>query len=200
MATYFKSNRYSLCVPFVAFMVIACNNKTEEKSAEKKDTTDTTSRSQTTQAKSTSAGTTLDILYMDATSFKNLPTGKRVFFILTYINPDIVTLSGWATTPSGSFNDPPIVLNKSGSIIINEDTVYVGNVKLDPNDVQNVKNDINSTGAINVLFTPSLSPTYTHHIQYTISLTKDDPAKTKNPAIIPTTGTVIANPSPPKQL
>jgi hypothetical protein len=200
MATYFKSNRFLLFVSIIVFLGITCNNKPEEKATEKKDTTDTTSTSQTTQPKSTFTGTTLDILYMDATSFKNLPGGKRVFFILTFINPDIVTLSAFASTSSGSFNDPPIVLNKGGSIILNEDTTYVGNVKLTPNEVQNVKSDINVTGATNVLFTPSLSPTYPHHIQYTISLTKDDPAKTKNPAIIPTAGTVIANPSPPKQL
>jgi len=143
---------------------------------------------------------TLDSLYTDATSFKNLPNGKRVFFALTYIDPDIETLTGWPTTPSGSFDDPPIVLQKRSSIIINQTPIYVGNVKLDPNEVKSVKDDINATGATFVLFAPQESSTYPNHIEYRISLTKDDPAHNANPAIIPLTGTVVANPSPPKQL
>jgi hypothetical protein len=202
MATYFKSNRFLLFLPIVAFLVIACNNKTDEKATEKKDTTDTTSTSQTTEPKAAFTGVTLDILYTDSSSFNHLKPGNRIFFVLTYINPDIITLSGFPATGlgGGSFPDPPIVLQKSSSILMNANPVYVGNVKLDPNQVQQVKDDIKATNAAFVLFTPSLSSTYPNHIQYTINYTPDDPAKTKNPALIPTAGTVIANPSPPKQL
>src|SRR5580765_2270633 len=101
MTSYFKlKNRFVLFVPIIIFLVIACNNKTDEKATEKKDTTTdtTTSTSQTTQPKSGFTGVTLDALYTDATSFKNLPNGKRIFFVLTYINPDVATLSGWPTS------------------------------------------------------------------------------------------------------
>lgn len=147
---------------------------------------------------------TLYHLFTDATSFKNLPNGKRIFFVLTYIDPDIITLSGWPTTPSGggSFDpDPAILLQKAAhSVIIPGNPVYAGNVILDPNDVQNVKRDIASTGATFVTFTPALSSTYPNHVLYIIGLTKDDPATNTNPLIIPTTSVVTANPSPPKAL
>ena len=152
---------------------------------------------------------TLDRLYTDKNSFNNLPsppTGprKRVFFVLTYIDPNIKTLSGYPTNPSGAgpFDpNPAIVLQKAAnSVIIPGNPVYVGEVVLDPPDIESVKQDIASTGATFVTFTPGLSSTYPNHVQYTIGLTKDHPATNTNPLIIPTTGVVTANPSPPKAL
>jgi len=203
MTAYFKSNRSFLFLPIVAFLVIACNSKTEEKSAEKKDTTtnSTMSSPQGAQPNANFTGVTLDILYTDSASFNKAPD-KRTFFVLTYIQPDIITLSGFPTAPSGggSFPDPPIVLKKGSSILIPSDTTYVGNVKLEKSEVQQVKANIKALNAGFVLFTPSLSSTYPNHIQYTIGYTNDDPGVNKNPLVIPTAATVIANPSPPKQL
>src|SRR6478672_8499573 len=135
---------------------------------------------------------TLDRLYTDATSFKNLPPPpggpKRIFFALTYIDPNIVTLSGFPTTPSGAgpFDpNPAIVLKKAaGSVIIPGNPVYVGNVVLDAHDIQSVKQEIASTGATFVTFTPRLSSTYPNHVEYEIGLTKDDPGVSPNPLII----------------
>jgi len=202
MATHFKSNRFALFVPIVIFLAVACNNKADEKATENKDTKDTTGTSQTTQPKPAFTGVTLDMLYIDSASFNKFPGNKRIFFVLTYISPDTITLSGFTTIKSGdgSFPDPPIVLKKGGSIIINADTTYVGNVKLSHDQVKQVKDDIKATNAAFVLFTPSLSSTYPNHIQYTINYTNDDPGIKKNPLVIPTATTVIANPSPPKQL
>ncbi len=199
MTTYFRSNRFLLFVPIIVVMVIACNNKTDEKATEKKDTTtDTTiSTAQTTQPKSAFTDVTLDVLYTDATSFKNLPN-RRIFFVLTYIKPDISTLSGWSTS-GGDFSDPPdITLKKSTQMIIIQDTTYVGNVKLSGNEVQQVKANIAATHAAYVLFIPTPSPTYRNHIEYAIGYTNDDPAVSKNPSLLPTATNVIANPSPPK--
>jgi len=199
MTSYFKlKNRFVLFVPIIIFLVIACNNKTDEKATEKKDTTTdtTTSTSQTTQPKSGFTGVTLDALYTDATSFKNLPNGKRIFFVLTYINPDVATLSGWPTS-TGSFDDPPnITLKKGAEVIINQDTTYVGNVKLNPPDVKRVKDSIAATHATYVLFVPTPSTIYRNHIEYVITLTQDDPALVKIP--LTTSTGVTANPSPPK--
>ncbi len=203
MATYFKSNRFALFIQIVTFLAVACNNKADEKATEKKDTTDTTSTSQTTQPKPAFTGVTLDVLYTDTASFNSLPNGRRIFFAVTHIKPDTITLSGWPTrgAAGNSFDDDPIiVLKKGSSIVIPVDTAYVGNVKLDPNDVQQVKADIKTTNVAFVLFTPSLSTKYPNHIQYSISHSNDDPGHNKNPAIVPTAGTVVANPSPPKQL
>jgi hypothetical protein len=152
---------------------------------------------------------TLDRLYTEATSFNNLPsppTGpkKRVFFVLTYIDPNIKTLSGYPTNPSGAgpFNpDPAIVLKKAaGSIIIPGDPIYAGDVVLDAGDVVEVKNIIAQTGATYVLFDPSPSSEYPNHVKYTIGYTKGDPSVNANPALIPTAGTATLNPSPPKSL
>ena len=195
MATNFKSGRFLLFVPIIVVMVIACNNKTDEKATEKKDTT--MSPAQTAQPKSAFTDVTLDVLYTDATSFKNLPN-KRIFFVLTYIKPDISTLSGWSTS-GGDFTDPPdITLNKSTQMIIIQDTTYVGNVKLSANEVHQVKDNIAATHAAYVLFIPAASPTYRNHIEYAIGYTNDDPLVNKNPSLLPTATNVIANPSPPK--
>ena len=201
MATHFKSSRFSLFVSIIVFLVIACNSKTDEKATEKKDATadTTTSTLQATQPKSGFTDVTLDALYTDATSFKNLPMGKRVLFVLTYLKPDTVTLSGWPTS-NGSYSDDPAIKLKKGAAnaVINQDTTYVGNVMLDQNEVKRIKDSIATTHATYVLFvpTPSADPKYRNHIAYVISLTKDDPALIKTPL---TTGTgVTANPSPPK--
>jgi hypothetical protein len=201
MATYFNSSRSSLFLPIIISLAVACNNKADEKTTEKKPATDTSNAPQTAQSNANFTGVTLDVLYTDSASFNKAPD-KRTFFVLTYIEPDIITLSGFATAPSGggSFPDPPIVLKKGGSMLIPSDTTYVGNVKLDKSDVQQVKTNIKTLQAGFVLFTPSLSPTYPNHIQYTIGYTNDDPGVNKNPLVIPTATTVIANPSPPKQL
>ena len=201
MATYFNSSRSSLFLPIIISLAVACNNKADEKTTEKKPATDTSNAPQTAQSNANFTGVTLDVLYTDSASFNKAPD-KRTFFVLTYIEPDIITLSGFATTPSGggSFPDPPIVLKKGSSTLIPSDTTYVGNVKLDKSDVQQVKTNIKTLKAGFVLFTPSLSPTYPNHIQYTIGYTNDDPGVNKNPLVIPTATTVIANPSPPKQL
>jgi len=151
---------------------------------------------------------TLDRLYTDATSFKNLPSPpgpkKRIFFVLTYIDPNIVTLSGYPTNPSGAgpFDpDPAIVLQKAAnSVIIPGNPVYVGDVVLDPPDIAMVKEQIASTGATFVTFTPQLSSTYPNHVEYVVGLTKDDPGVNPVPTIIVVAGTATLNPSPPKSL
>ncbi len=198
MATYLKSLKFFLFVSIIIFVAVACNNKTEEKAAEKDTAKDTTaiSTSQTTQQMAGLTGVTLDTLYTDATKFKNLPTGKRIFFVLTYIKPDTVTLSGWPTA-TGTYEDTALItLKKGAAVTINRDTTYVGNVKLSINEIKRVKDSIATTHATYVLFIPTLSTTYRNHIEYVILLTKDDPALVKTPL---TTGTgVTANPSPPK--
>ena len=199
MTTYFKSNRL-LFLSIIVSLAIACNNKTEEKGTEKKDTTTTTdttrSTAPTNQARPGFTGVTLNILYTDATSFKNLPDNKRIFFVLTYINPDIATLSGWATSNGDFTNDPDIRLTKGISVILDQDTTYVGNVKLSKNDVRDVKQAIADHHANYVLFVPTSSALYPNHLAYDIKVTVDDPALVAQPVTF-LTG-VIANPSPPK--
>src|SRR5215831_381341 len=99
MATSLKFNSISLLIPMIA-LVISCNNGADEKATEKKDTTadTTTSTPQAAQAKPAITGLTLDGLYTDAASFKSLPSNKKILFALTFINPDITTLSGWPTS------------------------------------------------------------------------------------------------------
>ena len=153
---------------------------------------------------------TLDRLYTDKNSFNNLPsppTGprKRVFFVLTYIDPNIKTLSGYPTNPSGSgpFDpNPAIVLQKGAdSLIIPGNPIYAGDVVMEADDVAKVKENIASTGASFVTFTPQASNTYPDHVEYIIGYTKVDPGVNANPALIPPlTGTVTLNPSPPKSL
>lgn len=197
MAAYFKSNRLFLFIPAIVFLIIACNSKTDEKATDKKDTTMSTS--QTPQPNSSITDVPLDALYTDATSFKNLPQGKRIFFVLTYLKPDTVTLSGWPTS-NGSFDKNPKIQLKKGAAraVISQDTAYVGNVMLDQGEVRRVKDSIAATHATYVLFvpTPSSDPDYRNHIVYVISLSNDNPALNKTPL---TTATgVTANPSPPK--
>ena len=200
MATNLKFNRLSLLVPTV-IVLIACNNNAGDKTAEKKDSTaDTTmTTSQVAQPKATFAGATLDALYTDATSFKNLPQGKRVIFVLTFINPDITTLSGWPTS-NGSYDDDPQIQLKKGSagVVLNQDTAFVGNVMLDQVEVKRVKDSIATTHATFVLFTPrsSSDPKYRNHIVYDIFVTQDDPALVAKP--LTTSTGVSLNPSPPK--
>jgi hypothetical protein len=146
---------------------------------------------------------TLNRLYIDATSIKNLPNGRRVFFALTYIDPDIVTLSGWPATPGGPFDpDPAIVLRKVSSVIIPVNPVYVGNVVLDIPGVVDAKRIIAQTGATFVLFDPEPSTDYPNHVHYVMGFTKEDPTVKTNPAIIEieTLATTTLNPSPPKSL
>jgi len=152
---------------------------------------------------------TLNRLYTDATSFNSLPSPpggprKRVFFVLTYIDPNIKTLSGYPTNPSGDgpFDpEPAIVLRKAAdSVIIPGDRVYVGDVVLDAPDVEMVKDQIASTGAPFVMFTPQLSSRYPNHVEYVVGLTKDDPGVNPTPTIIVIEGTATLNPSPPKSL
>jgi len=202
MATYFKSNRFSLFIPVVMFLAVACNNKADEKATERKDTTadTTTSASQASQPTPAITGITLDGLYTEATSFNNLPN-KKVVFALTFINPDIKTLSGWPTSNGSYSNNPEIQLKKgSASVVLNQDTAFVGNVMIDQNEVKRVKDTIAKYNATYVLFTPRSSPEpkYRNHIVYDISVTQDNPALVKTPQA--TTTEVIANPSPPKQL
>jgi hypothetical protein len=144
----------------------------------------------------------LNELYTDAASFTSIPNGSRVFFALTYLDPDIVSLGLWPTRGgSGNFdNDPLIVLQKGRSIIINENPIYFGNLELDPPEVKSIKDDIRQTGAAFVLFIPSTSSLYPHHMQYTINLSMDDPAVKSTPEIIKVLATLTANPSPPKSL
>jgi len=157
---------------------------------------------------------TLDRLYIDATSFKNLPPPpggpKRIFFVLTYVDPNIITLSGFPTTPSGpgsgpgAFDpNPAIMLKKAAGppIIIPGNPVYVGNLVLDPDEVNEIKRNIAQTGAAYVLFDPMPSSQYPNHVQYVTGYTKVDPGVNANPALIPPlAGTVTLNPSPPKSL
>lgn len=200
MATNLKFNRLCLLVAIV-ILVIACNNNASEKANEKKDTTaDTTiTSSQAPQAKPAVTGVTLDGLYTDATSFKNLPQGKRVLFVLTFINPDITTLSGWPTS-NGSYDDDPTIQLKKGSpgVVLNQDTAFVGNVMLDQVEVKRVKDSIALHHSTYVLFTPrsSSEPKYRNHIVYDISVTQDDPTKVATP--LATQTGVSLNPSPPK--
>ena len=201
MATYFKSGRLFLFVSIIAFLVIACNSKTDEKATDTKDvTTDTTANSsETTQPKSGFTDVALDALYTDATSFKNLPVGKRVLFVLTYLKPDTVTLSGWPTS-NGSYADTPLIKLRKGAAnaVISQDTTYVGNVMLEQNEVKRIKDSIATTHATYVLFVPtsSMDPRYRNHIAYVVSVTTDNPALNKTP--LTTSTGVIANPSPPK--
>jgi hypothetical protein len=200
MTTYFKSNRFSLFVSIIVFVAIACNNKTEEKGTEKKDTTTTTDTTRSTpptnQARSGFTGVTLNLLFTDATSFKNLPNNKRMFFVLTYISPDIATLSGWATSNGDFTNNPDIILTKGISVILDQDTTYVGNVKLSKDEVRDVKQAIADHHANYVLFYPTSSTLYPNHLAYDVRVTVDDPALVAKPVTF-LTG-VVANPSPPK--
>ena len=153
---------------------------------------------------------TLDRLYTDKTSFNTLPSPpggprKRIFFVLTYIDPDIKTLSGYLTNPSGggpgSFNpDPPaIVLKKAaGSVIIPKNPIYAGDVVMEADDVKKIKDYVASPGAEFVTFTPGISTDYPNHVEYTVGLTNDDPGVKPKPLIL--AGLATLNPSPPKSL
>ena len=146
---------------------------------------------------------TLDILYTDAASLLSIHNGRRIFFVLTYIDPDIITLSGFTTTGNGAGGfdpNPAIVLRKAGSMIFNQSTLYVGNVEIDPPDVQQIQREIRNSGAAFVLFIPGVSTTYPDHIFYTTGLSMDDPAVKKNPTILEPLTTPPLNPSPPKAL
>jgi hypothetical protein len=157
------------------------------------------STSQANEHKSSLTDVTLDALYTDATSFKNLPNGKKVIFVLTYVKPDTVTLSGWPTN-NGSFEDTPVIKLRKGAAnsTVSQDTTYVGNVMLDQNEVKRIKDSIATNHATYVLFAPepSSNPKYRNHIVYVVSVTQDNPALTAKP-LAAATG-VTANPSPPK--
>jgi len=72
---------------------------------------------------------------------------------------------------------------------------------MEADDVAKVKENIASTGASFVTFTPQASNTYLDHVEYIIGYTKVDPGVNANPALIPPlAGTVTLNPSPPKSL
>ena len=150
---------------------------------------------------------TLDRLYTDKNSFNSLPsppTGprKRVFFVLTYIDPNIKTLSGYPTNPSGSgpFDpNPAIVLQKGAdSLIIPGNPIYAGDVVMEADDVKKIKDYLASPGAEFVTFTPGISTDYPNHVEYTVGLTNDDPGVKPKPLIL--AGLATLNPSPPKSL
>jgi len=122
--------------------------------------------------------------------------------VLTYIDPNIKTLSGYPTNPSGSgpFDpNPAIVLQKGAdSLIIPGNPIYAGDVVMEADDVKKIKDYLASPGAEFVTFTPGISTDYPNHVEYTVGLTNDDTGVKPKPLIL--AGLATLNPSPPKSL
>jgi hypothetical protein len=196
MASYLKPNSFLLLVPFIAFQITACNNNgNSEKPSDKKDSTGAVKETPLiNQTALPLINGSVDTLYADATSFKNLPKKKKVFFVLTFLSPDTLTLHGW-TTKKGEYDSlPKIMLIKGPPKTINQSPLYFGSVKLDSGDIKRIKEVIDSAHAKYVLFDPVLF--YTNHVRYAITVSDDKPGFNKLLVTSPT-GT-FANPSPPK--
>src|SRR5204863_7358667 len=142
MTRFLQSTRFLLFVLSVVFLATACNNGSGDKTNDKKDTTTEAkkSTSQTDLPGAALMSVTLDTLYTEADAFAKLPANKKVLFVLTFRNPDTLTLHGWSTRSGTCKTDPEIKLTKGPATALpDKNGIYLGNVKLDPNDVKKVK-------------------------------------------------------------
>ena len=196
MASCLKPNSFLLFAVFISVEIISCNNGGGgEKPSDKNDSNVAVKNTPLpNQASASLIKGSVDTLYTDATSFKNLPKKKKVFFVVTFASPDTLTLHGW-TTKSGQYDtDPKIKLIKGPAKTVNQNPIYFGSVKLDKDDVDRIKYVIDSAHATYVLFNPVLINT--NHVGYEITVSDEKPGFNKLLVTAPTGA--FANPSPPK--
>jgi len=197
MATHFKSNGLFVFVSIVGFLVIACNNKTDEKAPATTDTTGAT----TTEAKSpVTAGLTggvLDTLFAVADSVRKLAEKKLVFAFIFKTN-DTLTIDGWSATKDSIFTlNPDLETKKYAPSTVNYSTgMYFGNMVLKKKEVKELQRQLTLNPTMrSVLFSPKLVDV--NHVAYDIFLSTENPAVGEKVKTVTTTGLNI-NPSPPK--
>ena len=198
MATYFKSSRFLLFISIGFFLIIACNNKTDEKATQTTDTASTASNtSQVTRPLSAGlTGGPLDTLVVDSASFAKLAF-KKLVLVFTFRSNDTLTLHGWSADNDINFGtDPDIELQKYTASTVNYGPdMYFGNVILQKQGLKSVQNLLETRHAHAVLFAPKLVGTT--HIGYDIFTSEESPVRGEKVATVTGTG-VGMNPSPPK--
>lgn len=199
MTAHFKSNRFSLFVAIIAFLVIACNNKADEKKSEAKDTTGAATG--TSEAKSPiTEGLTngvLDTLFVDADSVRNLPT-KKVVFVFTFRTNDTLTIHGWSAEKDSIFGaDPDLELQKyAASAVSYGNGMYFGNMVLKKGDLKELQKRLNNNPTLHaLLFAPKIVDV--NHVAYDILFSSGSPTRGEKIANVVASG-FNANPSPPK--
>jgi hypothetical protein len=196
MATYFKSNRFSLLVTVIVFLVIACNNKTDEKATETKDSTGTaTSEAKPPITGGLTAGM-LDTLFANADSVRKLPE-KKLVFAFTFRTNDTLTIHGWSAEKDSIFTlNPDIELRKYAPSTVAYGTgLYFGNMVFKKKELKELQRQLQNTNIHSVLFAPKVVDGT--HIAYDIFLSTENPAIGEKIISIVVTGLNI-NPSPPK--
>jgi len=196
MGTYFKSNRFSLFVSIIVFVVIACNNKTDEKATGTTDTTGTTASETKSPVTAGLTGGILDTLFAVADSVRKLPE-KKLVFAFTFRTNDTLTIHGWSAEKDSIFTlNPDIELQKYAPSNVSYSTgLYFGNMVLKKKGVKELQRQLQNTNIRSVLFAPRIVDV--NHISYDIFLSTENPAVGEKIVNVTTTG-LNANPSPPK--
>jgi hypothetical protein len=198
MATYFTSNRFLLFISVGVFLIMACNNKTDEKATQTTDTASTAANTSqvTPPLRAGLAGGPLDTLFVDSASFAKLAF-KKLVLVFTFRSNDTLTLHGWSADHDINFGtDPDIELQKHSASAVNYGPdMYFGNVILQKQGIKRVQDSLEKRHAHAVLFAPRLVGTT--HIGYDIFISDGSPFRGEKVATVTGTG-VGMNPSPPK--
>lgn len=198
MFSHFKETRFFLLATITLFLVLACNNKRDEKTGETKDTTGTATV--TSEAKSPiTAGLTagmLDTLFVNADSVRKLPE-KKLVFAFTFRTNDTLTIHGWSAEKDSIFTlKPDIELMKYAPSTVGYGTgLYFGNMVFKKKELKELQRQLQNTNIHSVLFAPKIVDA--NHIAYDVFLSNENPAIGEKIISVVVTGLNI-NPSPPK--
>lgn len=140
----------------------------------------------------------LDTLYVDRTTFENVPNGKLVFSF-TFTPQDQLTMHGWhATNPAGTkFNKAPSIrlVNGKASTITAGPGIYFNNIVLQQSQRVAIEKILKAKNANYVVFAPMLVDQYS--IGYNVFVSSTPPTMAMGIMALDPTGE-DANPSPPK--
>lgn len=188
---------YSLFYFAVLFLAASCNEGTETKKSSENNNKDmsTTTIEKEEKKTTTSISGTLDTLYIDAATFKNLPKSSLVFSF-SFLTDGTQTLIGWSCkNPKGKCTgfdtNPNVKLMKYG----NTGKAYgpeinFGNVVLTKKEVKDIIAKLGSKYNY-LVFIPEIKNGF---INYSVQMTND-----KTAIVAGFEDTMIdANPSPPK--
>ncbi len=196
MTSYLKKGKCFLLTSTIVLIVIACNNKTDEKATGTTDTTATT----TSETKSpVTAGLTagyLDTLVAVADSVRKLAE-KKLVFVFTFKTNDTLTIDGWSADKDSIFTlNPDLECKKYAPSTVNYGTgMYFGNMVLKKKAVKELQRQLQNANIKSVLFAPKVVDV--NHVAYDILLSAENPMIGEKIKTATSTGLNI-NPSPPK--
>ncbi len=187
MASYLKSNRFSIFAVFVVFLIAACNKPGGN-----------TNKNRTSQStENFSTNETLYKLFTDSATIVTLDTFK-VVFVSRFTPGGILELDGWSAKKDTVFQiGPNITLSSYDTSSVPFGTgMYIGNIVLKKKELADIKAALNTKHMHYVIFTPKLINST--HFGYVVQLTNDNPADETNKVITATAPVGSMNPSPPK--